>query len=403
MEKVDARMIYDFDQVIDRRGTASYKWDQLTALFGGEDVLPLWVADMDFVTAQPIVEAVTRRAQSGIYGYTFRDAPWTEAIQGWYRRRHGWDIAKDAIVMSPSVVTSLSLAVELFSEPGAGVIIQTPVYYPFYDVVRKNGREVLKNALRISEETGLYEMDYDDLEKHMRAGAKLMLLCNPHNPGGRVWTRDELAKLAALSAQYGVTVVSDEIHGDLVFAPHAYTPYAAISEEAAASSISLLAPTKTFNLPGIGSSLVVANDSAKRTKLTNTIQRLSLHMQNHFSHFATIAAYNEGDEWLDQLLPYVKANIDYATDTLRAKAPMLKVMPPEGTYLLWVDARELGLHGKPMQQFMNAEAKVAFNEGSMFGDEGNGWVRINCACPRSTLEEALRRFVGAIERKVAVK
>jgi len=246
-------------------------------------------------------------------------------------------------------------------------------------------------------------MDYDDLEKHMRAGAKLMLLCNPHNPGGRVWTREELARLAALSAQYGVTVVSDEIHGDLVFAPNAYTPYATVSPEAAASSISLLAPTKTFNLPGIGSSLIVADDSAKRTKLTNTIHRLALHMQNHFSHFATIAAYNEGDEWLDQLLPYVKANIEFATATLREKAPMLKVMPPEGTYLLWVDARELGLHGKPMQQFMNAEAKVAFNEGSMFGDEGNGWVRINCACPRSILEEALRRFVGAIERKVAVK
>ncbi|WP_309120932.1 MalY/PatB family protein [Paenibacillus sp.] len=396
-------MKYDFDRLHDRRGTASYKWDQLTTLFGGEDVLPLWVADMDFVTAQPIVDAMTQRAQAGIYGYTIRTDEWIEAIQGWYRRRHRWDIAKEAIVASPSVVTSLSLAVDLFSEPGAGVILQSPVYYPFYDVIRSNGRQVLKNELRISEATGLYEMDFEGLEAHMRSGAKLLLLCNPHNPGGRVWTREELAKLAALAEQYDVTVVSDEIHGDLVFAPNAYTPYATVSESAAATSLSLLAPTKTFNLPGIGSSIIALNDPAKRAKLNNHIKKLSIHMQNHFSHFATIAAYNEGDEWLDQLLPYIKGNVDYAIATLRERTPMLKVMPPEGTYLLWVDARELGLNAKGMSQFMNAEAKVAFNEGSSYGDEGVGYVRINCACPRSILEEALRRFIGAVERKVAVK
>ncbi|TLS49180.1 pyridoxal phosphate-dependent aminotransferase [Paenibacillus antri] len=396
-------MKYDFDRLHDRRGTASYKWDQLTTLFGGEDVLPLWVADMDFVTAKPIVDAMTERAQAGIYGYTIRTDEWIEAIQGWYRRRHNWDIAKESIVASPSVVTSLSLAVDLFSEPGAGVILQAPVYYPFYDVIRSNGRQVLKNALKISEATGLYEMDFESLEEHMRSGAKLLLLCNPHNPGGRVWTREELTKLAALAAQYDVTVVSDEIHGDLVFAPNAYTPYATVGEEAAATSLSLLAPTKTFNLPGIGSSFIVTNDPAKRAKLNTQMKKLSIHMQNHFAHFATIAAYNEGDEWLDQLLPYIKGNVDYAIAALRERAPMLKVMPPEGTYLLWVDARELGLNAKGMSQFMNAEAKVAFNEGSSYGDEGVGYVRINCACPRSILEEALRRFVGAVERKVAVK
>ncbi|HZG58185.1 MalY/PatB family protein [Paenibacillus sp.] len=393
-------MKYDFDRVIDRRNTASYKWDQLTALFGGEDVLPLWVADMDFECPRPVVDALTRRAEAGVYGYTIRTDEWFEAIQGWYARRHRWDIAKDAIVMSPSVVTSLALAVELFSEPGAGVILQSPVYYPFYDVIRSNGREVRKNALRLTE-AGMYEMDFDGLERHMREGAKLMLLCNPHNPGGRVWTRGELTKLAALASRYGVTVVSDEIHGDLVFAPRAYVPYATVSEEAAATSLTLLAPTKTFNLPGVQSSLVVANDPAMRLKLANRIRTLSLHMQNYFSHTATIAAYNEGDEWLDQLLPYVRGNLEYAMRTLRDRAPSLRPMPPEGTYLLWVDARALGLTGKAMQRFMNEEAKVAFNEGSVFGDEGAGYVRINCACPRSTLEEALRRFVGAIERRDA--
>lgn len=391
-------MIYDFDRVIDRKNTASYKWDQLTTLFGGEDVLPLWVADMDFVCPQPIVEALTARAQAGVYGYTIRTDEWLDAIVGWYARRHAWTIDRGSIVMCPSVVTSLSLAVELYSEPGAGVILQSPVYYPFYEVIRTNGREVWKNALRIADD-GRYEMDFDGLERHMRSGAKLMLLCNPHNPGGRVWTREELERVAALAEQYGVTVVSDEIHGDLVFAPKAYVPYATVSEDAARTSITLLAPTKTFNIPGVQSSLIVANDAAKRLKLTNRIRSLSLHMQNYFAHSATIAAYNEGDEWLDQLLPYVKANIDYAIGVLRERAPLLKPMTPDGTYLLWIDAGALGLNAKGMQRFMNAEAKVAFNEGSVFGDEGAGYVRINCACPRSILEEALRRFCGAIERR----
>jgi cystathionine beta-lyase len=392
-------MNYDFDRMVDRKNTASYKWDQLTALFGGEDVLPLWVADMDFACAQPIADAMKERAEAGVYGYTIRTDEWHDAIIGWYARRHDWTIAKESIVMCPSVVTSLSLAVELFSEPGAGVILQSPVYYPFYEVIRSNGRQVLKNALRVAD-NGLYEMDFDGLEQHMKEGAKLLLLCNPHNPGGRVWTRAELERLAGLSEQYGVTVVSDEIHGDLVYAPNRYVPYATVNEAAAMSSITLLAPTKTFNIPGIQSSLIALNDPAKRVKLTNRIRALSLHMQNYFAHFATIAAYNDGDEWLDQLLPYLKANIDYAMAYLQEKAPMLRPMVPEGTYLLWVDARELGLNAKGMQQLMNAEAKVAFNEGSVFGDEGAGHVRINCACPRSILEEALQRFTGAIERKM---
>lgn len=391
-------MKYDFDRVIDRRNTASYKWDQLTALFGSEDVLPLWVADMDFPCPEPVRVELTRRAEAGIYGYTFRTGEWFEAIQGWYRRRHGWEIEKEAIVSSPSVVTSLSLAVELFSEPGAGVILQAPVYYPFYDVIRSNGREVLNNSLRIGE-NGQYEMDYDGLERFMQDGARLMLLCNPHNPGGRVWSRDELAQVAKLAAKYGVTVVSDEIHCDLILAPNRHVPYASVSEEAAASSITLLAATKTFNLPGVQSSFIVVNDPAKRRKLSERIRVLSIHMQNFFALYATIAAFNEGEEWLDQLLVYIKGNIDFAIRYLKEHAPSLRPMPPEGTYLLWVDCRELGLDPKGMKRLMFEEAKVAFNEGSMFGDEGAGYVRINCACPRSTLEEALRRFVGAVARK----
>lgn len=392
-------MKYDFDSQIDRRNTASLKWDQLTKLFGGEDVLPLWVADMDFRCAEPIVDALKRRADEAVYGYTITTDDWYDAVIGWYRRRHDWTIEKEAILFSPGVVTSLSLAVELFSEPGADVILQSPVYYPFYSVIQQNGRNVVKNPLRINDQ-GVFEMDFADLEQKMRAGAKLMLLCNPHNPGGRVWSRGELEQLAALSAKYGVTVVSDEIHGDLVYAPLRYVPYATVSEEAAATSISLLAPTKTFNIPGVQSSFIVTNHQPSRIKLANRMRTLSLG-QHAFAHTATIAAYNEGDEWLDQLLMYLKDNIDYAAAFLREKAPKLKPMVPEGTYLLWVDARELGLTAKEIQQLMHADAKVAFNEGSTFGEEGLGYVRINCACPRSILEEALQRFTAAIDRKFA--
>ena len=390
-------MIYDFDRVIDRRNTASLKWDQLKEFFGSEDVLPLWVADMDFPCPEPVKEALVRRAESGLYGYTIRTGEWFEAIQGWYRRRHGWDIAKEAILSSPGVVTSLSLAVELFSEPGAGVILQPPVYHPFYDVIRLNGRQVLRNPLRIGE-NGLYEMDFDGLERLMRDGAKLMLLCNPHNPGGRVWTRDELARVAELAAHYGVTVVSDEIHCDLVLPPRRHVPFAVAAADSGAPHVSLHAPTKTFNLPGVQSSFIAAGDPAIRRRLNERIRALSLQMQNYFALYATIAAFNEGDEWLDQLLAYVKAHIDFAIRYLSENAPFLRPMPPEGTYLLWVDCRALGLDPQGMKRLMFEEAKVAFNEGSMFGEEGAGFVRINCACPRSILEEALRRFAGAAAR-----
>lgn len=390
-------MKYDFDQVINRKNTASLKWDTLAERFGGEDVLPLWVADMDFQCAQPIIDALKRRVDEGIYGYTVTTDEFYEAAVGWFQRRHHWTIDRESILYSPGVVTSLSLVVELFTEPGDDVILQSPVYYPFYHVIQDNGRNVVKNPLRISEQ-GMYEMDFEDLENNMKNGAKMLLLCNPHNPGGRVWTRAELEQLAELAAKYEVMVVSDEIHGDLVYAPNRYTPYATVSEEAAAASISLLAPTKTFNMPGVLSSLIVVNNKQYRAKLSKRMRTLSLG-QNFFSLSATIAAYKEGDEWLDQLLVYLKDNIDFAIAYLREKAPMLKPMTPEGTYLLWVDASALGMNAKEMQQFMNGEAKVAFNEGSMFGNEGEGYVRINCAAPRSILEEGLRRFTQAIQRR----
>jgi cysteine-S-conjugate beta-lyase len=389
-------MHYSFDQLLDRRNTASYKWDQLTALFGGEDVLPLWVADMDFPSAQPIVDAVVRRAQEGIYGYTIRTKQWYEAICGWFARRHDWSFPSESVLMSPSIVTSLALSVELFTEPGDPVIIQPPVYYPFFDVIQQNERQVAANPLLLKDD-GRYYMDFDGLEKLMQSGAKLMLLCNPHNPGGRVWTRDELAKVAELSVKYGVTVVSDEIHCDIVYTPAKHVPYATVSPGAAEHCVSLLATTKTFNIPGLQSSFIVAANPALRSKLEKRIKALSLHMQNFFAHTATIAAYNEGEDWLDQLLPYLKGNIDAAVGFIEERLPMLRPMRPDGTYLLWIDCRGLGKSVPELKQLMFAEAKVAFSEGSVFGaDEGSGYLRINCACPRPLLMQALERFAAAI-------
>ncbi|WP_233531445.1 MalY/PatB family protein [Paenibacillus alkalitolerans] len=389
---------YDFDRMIDRRNTASYKWDQLTALFGGEDVLPLWVADMDFPCAQPIVDALVRRAQEGVYGYTIRTDDWYDSIRGWFERRHNWSIPAESILMSPSVVTSLSLAVELFTEPGANVIVQPPVYYPFFDVIRMNGRNVARNPLILGED-GRYRMDLEGMEKLMQDSAKLMLLCNPHNPGGRVWTREELSSLEELAAKYGVTVVSDEIHCDLVFQPARHVPYATVGDYAASHSITLLAPTKTFNIPGVQSSFIVAADAKLRTKLANRIKTLSLHMQNFFAHTATIAAYNEGGDWLDQLLPYLKENIDAAIGFFERRLPVIRPVRAEGTYLLWIDCRGLGMSVADLKRLMFAEAKVAFSEGSVFGDEeGSGFLRVNCACPRPLLLEALERFAAAAAR-----
>ncbi len=386
---------YNFDRVISRKDTASYKWDQLTAMFGSEDVLPLWVADMDFPCPEPVIAAAVKRAQEGVYGYTIRTDAWSEAMIGWYKRRHQWMIEKESVLTSPSVVTSLALAVELFTEPGSGVVLQSPVYHPFYDVIGMNGRNVCKNPLVAIE--GQYRMDLAQLELQFREhDAKMILLCNPHNPGGRVWSFQELRQLAQLCSRYDVVVVSDEIHCDLVFDPHQYTPFAKAAEGVPCTFMTLLAATKTFNIPGIQSSFIVAEDARIRNKLNHRMRSLSIHMHNFFAHTATIAAYEEGAEWLDQVVPYIKANIDYAISYLYNHAPILVPMTPEGTYLLWIDARKLQLSASGMKQWMYEQAKVAFNEGSMFGAEGEGFIRINCACPRSILQTALERLVRAI-------
>ncbi|WP_166245211.1 MalY/PatB family protein [Paenibacillus turpanensis] len=386
-------MSFSFDDHIDRRNTRSYKWDQSEKLFGDADLLPLWVADMDFKSPPQIEEALVKRAQEGIYGYQIRTNDIDEAIIGWFQRRHQWSIQPGWISDLPGVVTGLSLAVECFTEPGDRILVQTPVYYPFFDVIRMNGREIVRSPLL--EQDGRFVMDYADVEQQFRQGVKLILLCNPHNPGGRVWTKEELSRLGELCLKYGVTVVSDEIHCDHTYPGHPHIPFASISEQLADITLTVLAPSKTFNIPGLHYAFMVTPNAQLKRKLDYRIKALSLHMTNFFGPVATEAAYQYGDEWLDALLVHLKGNIDYAIERLENELPEVKPMRPEGTYLLWVNCRGLGRSVPELKELMFKQAKVAFSEGSVFGEEGVGHLRINMACTRATLKEALDRFIGA--------
>ncbi|WP_151736178.1 MalY/PatB family protein ['Paenibacillus yunnanensis' Narsing Rao et al. 2020] len=386
-------MKYDFDRVTSRLGTRSLKWDQLEQLYGSNEVLPLWVADMDFECPPAVKEALIRRAGAGIYGYSTESVSYKQAIIRWFSGRHGWELQEDWLSDSPGVVTSLSLAVELFSEPGGEVIIQPPVYYPFFDVIRMNGRKTALSPLLHTE--GRYEMDYGKLEELMKGGARLLLLCNPHNPGGRVWEAEELLRLGELCLRYGVKVISDEIHCDLILPGHKHTPFASLSDELAEITLTALASTKTFNLPGLQTSFIVSGNRDIKRSFDRKLKQLSLLSASFFAHEAVEAAYNEGGEWLDELLLYVSDNVQFATQFLAEKLPQVKVMQPEGTYLLWVDCRPLGLDVEGLKRLMYREAKVAFTEGSIFGEEGRGYLRLNLACPRSVLAEALERFCRA--------
>ena len=390
--------VHDFDRIIERRGTSSLKWDQLGALFGGEDVLPLFVADMDFEAPPEVVEAIVERAKRGVYGYTIRTEGYYEAVTGWLERRHGWKIEREWLVSSPGVVPALAAAIHAFTEPGDGVILQSPVYYPFYDVIRANGRVIVDNPLRI--EDGVYRMDFELLEEQAKS-AKLMLLCSPHNPGGRVWTADELRRLGDICLRHGVIVVSDEIHHDLVFAPHKHVPFASLGPEYAERSITCIAPSKTFNLAGLqAAAAIVPGAELRRAFLRTARLGLSIHMDSYFGVTGMETSYRYGEPWLEQLLVYLRENRDALVAFFEDRLPELRVMTPEATYLAWVDCRAISDDPAELKKLMYREARVAFSEGSVFGKQGAGWLRINFGCPRAVLLEALERFAAAARRRL---
>lgn len=389
-------MRYDFDAVIDRRNTDSLKWDALGARFGNAGALPMWVADMDFPPPTAVREAICARATHGLYGYTLRPSGLNDAIVGWLGRRHDWEVKPEWLAYTPGVVPALALAVQAFSHPGDKVIVQPPVYHPFFAVIRDSGRQIVNNPLRF--ENGRYEMDFDGLERLFDSRTKMLILCSPHNPVGRVWTRDELTRLAEACARHGVLVVSDEIHCDLALNGAKHVPLAAISEAIADSTVTCIAPSKTFNLAGLATSAVVIPNARLRRQFANAVEAVHVGGNNAFGGLAWEVACREGEEWLDQLLEYLAGNLRFLTEFVAERIPDVKVVQPEGTYLVWLDCRGLGLPAPELKDFLTREAGVALNDGAMFGPGGEGFQRMNIACPRALLAEGLERIAAAVGR-----
>lgn len=387
-------MKVDFDQAIDRRNTNSAKWDLVKTLFGDEDILPMWVADMDFNTAPCVVEALEKHARLGIFGYATRPQSYQDAIVDWVLRRHGWEIRPEWLTYSPGVVTALNLCILAFSRPGDRIIIQPPVYYPFARSIISNGRRVENNPL--TGDGRRYRMNVEDLENKKVDRTPLMILCSPHNPVGRVWEKEELARVGEFCIKNDIILVSDEIHSDLVFEGSKHVPTASISEEIAQRTITCIAPSKTFNLAGLKTSVIIIPNRKIRERYNTLLQNLALGADNTFGLVALEAAYRQGDEWLDALLVYLNANIDFAVEYFREKIPKIKVIRPEGTYLMWLDCRALGLESKALDAFMREKAKIWLDDGPMFGTGGEGFQRMNIACPRSTLIQALERIKTAV-------
>ena len=391
-------MEFNFDERIDRSETISIKWsaNQWEKMYGERDVIPMGIADMDLKTAPCVSQAIRRRAAHKTYGYGFASEEFLASCAGWQRRRHGWAVSPDWITYTPGVNMALVCAVEMFTRPGDGVIIQTPVYYPYFDYVRGTGRYIAANPL--VNRGGRYEMDFDGLEAlAKKPDVKLMLLCSPHNPVGRVWTREELVRVGRICIDNGVMLAVDEIHADLVFAPHRHTPFASISEEFAHSCIVCTSPSKTFNLAGLLVSDIIIPDEKIRKAFQEKMAPYYLWPGN-FGAAAQIAAYTQGEQWLDALLGFLEGNAAYIEAFTAEHMPAVRYRRPEGTYLAWLDFRALGMEEDELWRFMLHEAKVATDNGVMFGTngEGRGFQRLNFACPRPQLQSAMERICTAL-------
>ncbi|WP_438347240.1 MalY/PatB family protein [Paenibacillus sp. FA6] len=385
----------DFNQLTQRNHTASLKWDGIESIFGVKDVLPMWVADMDFMAPPSVLEALQKRIAHGIFGYSLQTDSYYQAIIDWMKRRHQWDIEKDWIVYTPGVVPALSLIVQAFTDPGDKVIIQTPVYPPFYQVVENHGRELIQNPLRLVD--GEYTMDLAKLEAQIDDRVKMLILCSPHNPVGRVWTKEELVPLAELCARRNILVISDEIHADLLFDKGSHTPYALLSEEARNQSIICTAPSKSFNIAGLHTSNIIIPNPDIRSKLVEALQKYALGSISPFGLIATEAAYNDGEEWLDECLIYIRGNMEYIIHYIEKHMPELQVKMPEATYLLWIDFRGLGMATDELSSFMLNKARIACNNGIAFGQTAEGFMRMNVGCQREIVEEAMQRLDKAIQ------
>lgn len=386
-------MKYDFDKTIDRRATNSYKWDSAP-----EGVLPMWVADMDFRTASAIIDALQKRMAHGIFGYTRVPDAYYDAVTSWFSRRHGWDIDREWIIYTSGVVPAVSAVIKALTVPGDKVIVQTPVYNCFFSSIRNNGCEIVSNPLRRTADT--YEMDFDALERCAAdPRAKVMLLCNPHNPAGRVWTPDELTRLGNICLRNGVTVVADEIHCELVYQGFKYTPFASLSDAFLHRSVTCVSPSKAFNIAGLQIANIVAFDNDLRSRIDKAININEVCDVNPFGVAATIAAYNEGEEWLNQLVDYLHGNYEAMAEFCRRELPEFPITRLEGTYLVWMDCSSLGMPSDALEHALLEDARLWLNAGTMYGAEGEGYMRWNIACPRSVMLDGLNRFLNFVRSR----
>lgn len=384
----------NFDQPIDRTGTHSVKWDYRQKIFGNEDVLPMWVADMDFPAAPAVSKVLEERAAHPIFGYSVPSEELFNSVINWYQKRHNWPIQKEWLAYVPGVMPGINYAIQEFTKPGDEIVIQPPVYPPFDKSIKNNNRLVINNPLTL--EDGLYKMDFDDLTAKISKDTKMLLLCNPHNPVGRVWTRKELEQLGRICVENNILVISDEIHDDIIYSGNQHYPIAHLSEQLAQITITLSSPGKTFNLQGMQMGYAIIPDQAIKKRFRDRLERNWVHLYNPLTIEATTAAYEEGEEWLDDLLTYLEQNRDYLVDYVQKNIPGIDVIVPDGTYICWLDCRALELPQEKLRNLMTNNAKVGLNDGLSFGKGGEGFQRLNFACPGSTLEEGLKRIDEAV-------
>ena len=394
-------MQYDFDEIIDRHHTSSSKWDNVGARVGDPEALPMWVADTDFRCPQPVVDAIMRRAQHPIYGYPFVTKDFYDSTISWIEKRHGWRLEADWLVFATGIVPVFNTMIQVLTQPGDRIIIQRPVYHPFGYAVVDNDREISDNSLIYKD--GKYTIDFDNLRRRAEdSKAKLMIISNPHNPVGRVWTKEELYEMSSICAENGVVVICDEIHSDLMLYGHHHTPMGMLGDEKMRSNvITCYAPSKTFNIAGLRGSAVVVPDKELRTALNKQFKANRSIQQNIFALPGYVAAYTQCEDYLEQLLPYLESNVDYLRSYLAEKMPKIRLVEPEATYLMWLDCTQLGLSGDDLADFIIHDCKVAVNRGDGFGEEGKDFIRLNIGCPQSTLKQGLDRIYEQYVKRFA--
>jgi len=390
-------MKYDFDVHMERRGTNCEKWDLLEKEFGRKDLLALWVADMDFPAPPEVLEALRKKIDEGALGYPVAPDSLVRAVAGWQRTRHGWDVGEDAVTWAPGVVAGLAFSLMAYTKPGDGVIIQTPVYPPFYATIKEAGRRVVKNPLK--REDDRYVMDLEGLEKLITPTCRTLILCSPHNPVARVWAKEELEALAELAVRKNMLIISDEIHQDIVYSDAKHTCIASLSDEMASRTVTFVAPSKTFNIAGMNTSVALIPDEKLMARYVSVVNRLHLGSLSILGITAMETAYSKCAGWLDELTAYLEGNRDFTEKFVRERMPKARMDHPEGTYVFWIDFRGYGFDSERLMDLLVNEAKVALNNGRNFGTEGEGFARINIGTDRAVLREALENIAGAIEAR----